>query len=180
MCSASWIFFCYNLLAWLEYIESSNSDITWQGIVFLFHFTSLWMLFSGIKLWFICVGGIYSEGNSKFRTINFWHWCFTAVLATIVDPFMLSSDYHCYFYVDAGGFGSYMLAMDQKTYELIGPDYPGNRAIDVMNPSLGWMIGFMFVVSFLGLFSLVALRKVFIYILESHIIHYVYLNRCSF
>ena len=63
----------------------------------------------------------------------------------------------------AGGFGSYILAMDQKTYELIGPDYPGNRAVDVKNPSLGWMIGFMFVVSFLGLFSLVALRKVLIY-----------------
>lgn len=62
----------------------------------------------------------------------------------------------------AGGFGSYMLAMDQRTYELIGPDYPGNRAVDVKNPSLGWMIGFMFVVSFLGLFSLVALRKVLI------------------
>jgi hypothetical protein len=64
--------------------------------------------------------------------------------------------------VVAGGFGSYMLAMDQRTYELIGPDYPGNRAVDVKNPSLGWMIGFMFVVSFLGLFSLVALRKVLI------------------
>jgi hypothetical protein len=64
--------------------------------------------------------------------------------------------------VVAGGFGSYMLAMDQRTYELIGPDYPGNRAVDVKTPSLGWMIGFMFVVSFLGLFSLVALRKVLI------------------
>ena len=51
--------------------------------------------------------------------------------------------------VDAGGFGSYMLAMDQKTYELIGTDYPGNRAVDVKNPSLSWMIGFIFVVSFL-------------------------------
>ena len=62
--------------------------------------------------------------------------------------------------IDAGGFGSYMLAMDQKTYELIGTDYPGNRAVDVKNPSLSWMIGFMFLVSFIGIFSLVALRKV--------------------
>jgi hypothetical protein len=53
-----------------------------------------------------------------------------------------------------------MLAMDQKSYELIGTDYPGNRAVDVINPSLSWMIGFLFVVSFLGLFSLVALREV--------------------
>lgn len=60
----------------------------------------------------------------------------------------------------AGGFGSYMIAMDERTYKLIGADYPGNRAEDVKNPGLVWMIGFMFVVSFLGLFSLVPLRKV--------------------
>ncbi|KAL6652776.1 hypothetical protein ACP70R_011701 [Stipagrostis hirtigluma subsp. patula] len=60
------------------------------------------------------------------------------------------------------GGGAFMLAMDQKTYELIGTDYPGNRPEDVKNPSLGWMIGFMCVVSFLGLFSLVALRKVMV------------------
>ena len=60
-----------------------------------------------------------------------------------------------------------MLSMDQRTYELIGADYPGNRAEDVKNPSLSWMIGFMFVVSFLGLFSLVALRKVFAAIILS-------------
>lgn len=40
-----------------------------------------------------------------------------------------------------------MLIMDQRTYELIGSDYPGNRAVDVKNPSLGWMIGFMFVIT---------------------------------
>ncbi|CAM0947274.1 unnamed protein product [Alopecurus aequalis] len=68
----------------------------------------------------------------------------------------------CYGIALSGGFGSYMLAMDQKTYELIGTNYPGNRAVDVKNLSLSWMIGFMFVVSFLGLFSLVALRKVMV------------------
>ncbi|MQL80674.1 hypothetical protein Taro_013100, partial [Colocasia esculenta] len=62
----------------------------------------------------------------------------------------------------SGGFGSYILSMDQRTYELIGADYPGNRAEDVKNPTLGWMIGFTFVVSFLGLFSLVPLRKAMI------------------
>ncbi|ONK77832.1 uncharacterized protein A4U43_C02F11190 [Asparagus officinalis] len=68
----------------------------------------------------------------------------------------------CYGLAFSGGFGSYMLSMDQKTYELIGADYPGNRAEDIKNPSLGWMISFTFVVSFLGLFSLVALRKVMV------------------
>ncbi|GJN27825.1 hypothetical protein PR202_gb15878 [Eleusine coracana subsp. coracana] len=51
--------------------------------------------------------------------------------------------------------------MDQQTYEIIGADFPGNRAVDVKNPSLGWMIGFMFAICFFGLFSLVALRKVY-------------------
>ncbi|ESR60268.1 putative metal-nicotianamine transporter YSL6 [Citrus sinensis] len=62
----------------------------------------------------------------------------------------------------SGGFGSSLLAMDERTYQLIGADYPGNRAEDVKNPGLGWMIGFVVVVSFLGLFSLVPLRKVMI------------------
>ncbi|XP_076949605.1 putative metal-nicotianamine transporter YSL6 [Bidens hawaiensis] len=52
--------------------------------------------------------------------------------------------------------------MDERTYNLIGADYPGNRAEDVKNPGLLWMIGFIFVVSFLGLFSLVPLRKVMV------------------
>ncbi|XP_054802015.1 probable metal-nicotianamine transporter YSL6 isoform X2 [Prosopis cineraria] len=52
--------------------------------------------------------------------------------------------------------------MDERTYQLIGPDYPGNRAEDVKNPGLVWMIGFMFIVSFLGLFSLVPLRKIMV------------------
>jgi hypothetical protein len=58
-----------------------------------------------------------------------------------------------------------MLAMDQKSYELIGTDYPGNRAVDVKNPLLSWTISFTFVVSFLSLFDLVALCKVLIHIL---------------
>ncbi|KAM7267922.1 hypothetical protein ACFE04_010088 [Oxalis oulophora] len=60
------------------------------------------------------------------------------------------------------GFGSSLLAMNDRTYNLIGPDYPGNRAEDVKNPGLLWMMGFMIVVSFLGLFSLVPLRKIMV------------------
>ncbi|KAJ4822160.1 putative metal-nicotianamine transporter ysl6, partial [Turnera subulata] len=65
----------------------------------------------------------------------------------------------CYGLAFSGGFGSYLVAMDNKTYNLIGADYTGNRAEDIKNPGLGWMIGFMFVVSFLGIFSLTPLRK---------------------
>ncbi|XP_050383922.1 probable metal-nicotianamine transporter YSL6 isoform X2 [Argentina anserina] len=68
----------------------------------------------------------------------------------------------CYGLAFSGGFGSYLVAMDERTYKLIGEDYPGNRAQDVINPGLWWMTGFLVVVSFLGLFSLVPLRKVMV------------------
>ncbi|XP_057800489.1 probable metal-nicotianamine transporter YSL6 isoform X2 [Salvia miltiorrhiza] len=68
----------------------------------------------------------------------------------------------CYGLAFSGGFGSYLLSMDEKTYKLIGEDYPGNHAEDVKNPGLLWMMAFIFVVSFLGLFSLVPLRKVMV------------------
>ena len=55
---------------------------------------------------------------------------------------------------------SYILAMDRKTYELVGPGYPGNRPEDVRDPSLGWIISFLFLIAFLGPFSIVLLRKV--------------------
>ena len=51
--------------------------------------------------------------------------------------------------------------MDRKTYELVGPDYPGNRVEDVKDPSLGWMISFLFLIALLGPFAIVVLRKVY-------------------
>lgn len=38
----------------------------------------------------------------------------------------------------------------------------GNTPINVKNPHFGWMIGFLFTVSFLGLFSIMPLRKMMI------------------
>jgi hypothetical protein len=35
-----------------------------------------------------------------------------------------------------------------------------NNAQNIKNPHLGWIIGFLFLVSFVGLFGLVPLRKV--------------------
>ena len=56
-----------------------------------------------------------------------------------------------------GGFGSYLLAMT----EIISKQ--STEATDPQNTkslSLGWIIGFLFIVSFVGLFSVVPLRKV--------------------
>ncbi|QCD96746.1 probable metal-nicotianamine transporter YSL6 [Vigna unguiculata] len=90
--------------------------------------------------------------------VGFFTKPFTKQENTVIQTCVVA----CYGLAFSGGFGSSLIAMDQRTYELIGPDYPGNRAEDVKNPGLGWMMGFMFVVSFLGLFSLVPLRKVMV------------------
>ncbi|KAL4317836.1 hypothetical protein GQ457_18G010250 [Hibiscus cannabinus] len=56
----------------------------------------------------------------------------------------------------SGGFGSYLFGMSERIAKQSG-DNGGFK-----NPSLGWIIGFLFVVSFLGLFSVVPLRKIMI------------------
>ncbi|XP_010940334.1 probable metal-nicotianamine transporter YSL12 [Elaeis guineensis] len=59
----------------------------------------------------------------------------------------------------SGGFGSYLFAMSDTIAKQTTEE---NDAQNIKNPKLGWMIGFLFVVSFLGLFSLVPLRKIMI------------------
>ncbi|KAK6927737.1 Oligopeptide transporter, OPT superfamily, partial [Dillenia turbinata] len=59
----------------------------------------------------------------------------------------------------SGGFGSYLFAMSG----VIADQAPSaNDAQNIKNPSLGWIIGFLFIVSFLGLFSVVPLRKIMV------------------
>lgn len=59
----------------------------------------------------------------------------------------------------SGGFGSYLFGMSEV---IAKQSHEANSAQNMKNPSLGWMIGFLFVVSFLGLFSVVPLRKIMI------------------
>ncbi|PIA35485.1 hypothetical protein AQUCO_03500089v1 [Aquilegia coerulea] len=59
----------------------------------------------------------------------------------------------------SGGFGSYLFGMSQTIAEQSNDDTGSHN---VKTPELGWMIGFLFVVSFLGLFSVVPLRKIMI------------------
>ncbi|KAG6625121.1 probable metal-nicotianamine transporter YSL5 isoform X1 [Carya illinoinensis] len=56
----------------------------------------------------------------------------------------------------SGGFGSYLFGMSKRISEQSSDTH------DFKNPSLGWIIGFLFVVSFLGLFSVVPLRRIMI------------------
>ncbi|XP_019052835.1 PREDICTED: metal-nicotianamine transporter YSL2 isoform X2 [Nelumbo nucifera] len=68
----------------------------------------------------------------------------------------------CYSISLGGGFGSYLLGLNKKTYEQAGVDTAGNAPGSYKEPGLGWMIGFLFVVSFVGLLALVPLRKIMI------------------
>lgn len=62
--------------------------------------------------------------------------------------------------MDTGGFGSYLLGLNKKTYELAGVDTEGNVPGSYKEPGFGWMTAFLFTVSFVGLLVLVPLRKV--------------------
>ncbi|XP_022875388.1 metal-nicotianamine transporter YSL3-like isoform X2 [Olea europaea var. sylvestris] len=68
----------------------------------------------------------------------------------------------CYSIAVGGGFGSYLLGLNKKTYEQAGLDTEGNSPGSYKEPGLDWMIGFLFVVSFIGLLALVPLRKIMI------------------
>ncbi|CAI9772025.1 unnamed protein product [Fraxinus pennsylvanica] len=68
----------------------------------------------------------------------------------------------CYSISVGGGFGSYLLGLNKKTFEQAGADTEGNSPGSYKEPGLDWMIGFLFVVSFVGLLALVPLRKIMI------------------
>ncbi|KAG8496797.1 hypothetical protein CXB51_007959 [Gossypium anomalum] len=50
----------------------------------------------------------------------------------------------CYSIAIGGGFASYLLGLNRKTYELSGVDTEGNSAKAIKEPGLGWMTGFLF------------------------------------
>uniref|UniRef100_A0ACD5V4C6 Uncharacterized protein n=1 Tax=Avena sativa TaxID=4498 RepID=A0ACD5V4C6_AVESA len=66
----------------------------------------------------------------------------------------------CYGIASAGGFGSYLLGLNKKTYEAAGTDMEGN--VGTKEPGIGWMTGFLFATSFVGILALVPLRKILV------------------
>ncbi|XP_022723011.1 metal-nicotianamine transporter YSL3-like [Durio zibethinus] len=68
----------------------------------------------------------------------------------------------CYSIAVGGGFGSYLLGLNRKTYEQAGVDSEGNNPGSIKEPGIGWMMGFLFVSCFVGLLALVPLRKIMI------------------
>ncbi|RAL53462.1 hypothetical protein DM860_007134 [Cuscuta australis] len=68
----------------------------------------------------------------------------------------------CYSIAIGGGLGSYLLGMDKKTYELAGVETEGNNPSSYKRLEIGWMMGYLFLVCFIGLFVLIPLRKILI------------------
>ncbi|GJX86452.1 oligopeptide transporter OPT superfamily protein [Tanacetum coccineum] len=65
----------------------------------------------------------------------------------------------CYSIAIGGGFGSYLFALNKKTYELAGgANSPGTYK----ELHIGWMTGYTFLICFAGLFVLIPLRKILI------------------
>jgi len=62
-----------------------------------------------------------------------------------------------------GGTASYLLGMSSL---IAAQSDGGNTPVNVKNLSLGWIIAFLFTVSFVGLFSIVPLRKVLLFFIE--------------
>lgn len=70
----------------------------------------------------------------------------------------------CYGVAYSGGFSTYLLAMDQRTSDIVNTSGNGHvdKSADVKNPGLGWIIAYAFAASFLGLVAVVPLRKILI------------------
>lgn len=68
----------------------------------------------------------------------------------------------CYGIAVGGGFGSYLLGLNKKTYLQSGVDTDGNSSRSYKEPGIGWMTGYLFIVCFVGLFVLIPLRKILI------------------
>ncbi|GLT71922.1 hypothetical protein SLA2020_439040 [Shorea laevis] len=68
----------------------------------------------------------------------------------------------CYSIALGGGFASYLLGLNKKTYEMSGVNNEGNSPRSVKEPGFGWMTGYLYLVCFVGLFALVPLRKIMI------------------
>jgi len=62
----------------------------------------------------------------------------------------------------AGGFGSFLLGLNKRTYEQSGgSSTPGNAPASYKEPAIGWMMGFLLSVCFVGLLTLLPIRKVY-------------------
>ncbi|OAY52142.1 probable metal-nicotianamine transporter YSL7 [Manihot esculenta] len=104
--------------------------------------------------------GLLGFGILKFWTtllgkIGLLRQPFTRQENTVIQTCVVASSGIAF----SSGTASYMLGMSST---IAAQAEGGNTPSNVKNLSIGWMIGFLFVVSFVGLFSIVPLRKLMI------------------
>ncbi|BAT89099.1 hypothetical protein LR48_Vigan09g057600 [Vigna angularis] len=117
------------------------------GIVPNFNISAALLAYLFIRCW-----------NKVLHKAGFVSKPFTRQENTIIQTCAVS----CYSIAIHGGFASYLLGLNTKTYELTGVGTEGNNPNTVRDPGFGWMTAFLFVVCFVGLFILIPLRKIMI------------------
>ncbi|KAK7393842.1 hypothetical protein VNO78_22406 [Psophocarpus tetragonolobus] len=117
------------------------------GIVPNFNASAALLAFLSVRSW-----------TKVLHKAGFMSKPFTRQENTIIQTCAVS----CYSIAVHGGFASYLLALNRKTYELSGVGAEGNNPNTVRDPGFGWMTTFLFVVCFVGLFILIPLRKIMI------------------
>ncbi|KAF7069212.1 hypothetical protein CFC21_074873 [Triticum aestivum] len=93
--------------------------------------------------------------TSAIERMGFLKQPFTRQENTVIQTCVVAS----YGIPYSGGFGNYLLAMSDR---IASQATEANNPQNIKNPHLGWIIGFLFLVSFIGLFGLVPLRKIMI------------------
>ncbi|KAI4965889.1 hypothetical protein ZWY2020_047904 [Hordeum vulgare] len=93
--------------------------------------------------------------TSAIERMGFLKQPFTRQENTVIQTCVVSA----YGIPYSGGFGNYLLAMSDR---IASQATEANNPQNIKNLHLGWIIGFLLVVSFIGLFGLVPLRKIMI------------------
>jgi hypothetical protein len=73
---------------------------------------------------------------SRVCTEDLLHQCLRVCNMLTCDTLQWSLYQHCERLPGHRGFGSYVTALDHRSYDLVGPDTPGNRIQDVYEPHL--------------------------------------------
>ncbi|XP_073526564.1 uncharacterized protein [Phyllobates terribilis] len=147
-----------------------KDQITLRGVIVSIILGSIYSI---ISMRFSLTTGIginlnVSTGLTAFVAIRSW----TKLMENIgfsVAPFTKQENtmiqtcaVACYTIAQSGGFGSYLLGLNKKTYEMAGIGTQGNPPGSYKEPGFGWMTSYLFLVCFIGLFVLVPLRKILI------------------
>lgn len=151
-------------------IPKWTEQITLRGVIVS---VILGVIYSIISMRFSLTTGIginlnVSAGLTAFVAIRSWTKLMEK-LGVSVAPFTRQENtmiqtcaVACYSIAQGGGFGSYLLGLNKKTYEMAGVDTDGNPPGSYKEPGFGWMTSYLFLVCFIGLFVLVPLRKILI------------------